>query len=107
MKQTKKSVLLTILAAVILSGCASQAGNTLTPAHNTEQTGSVSAVKVECTAEASALMPKSLGFLETIPPTTYMSIYNAYAACAQKRGYETQCQSSDKYLCGVNIVGFQ
>lgn len=96
-----------ILAGLGLAGCASQAVSILTPSHGAERTDSVSAVKVECTSEASKLMPKALSFLETIPPSTYMAVYNAYAACAQKHGYEAQCQSSSKFLCGANIVGFE
>ncbi len=103
----KINAVLFALFAAVASGCASQAVSTLTPAHNTEQTDSLSAVKVKCTSEAVALMPKSLSFLETIPPTTYAAVYNAFAACSQTHGYETQCQSSNKFLCGMNIVGFQ
>ncbi|MGI9296491.1 MAG: lipoprotein [Gammaproteobacteria bacterium] len=102
-----KKAFFALVIAPLLAGCASSAGSTLTPAYGIEQTGSASAVKTECTAAAAEVMPKSLGFLETIPPSTYMAAYNKFAACAQESGYEAQCQSANKVLCGLNVLGFQ
>ena len=101
-----KTALLSFAAAtaVLLSGCAGSKGAILTPLPGAEPTDSISAVKAKCANEAANVMPKSLSFLETIPPSTYALVYTTYAACNAEHGYETQCDAHSKWFCGHMIL---
>lgn len=92
----------TLFLAMLTAGCG-PAETLLSPSAGVAPTLSAEAVRQKCTTVARREEPK----LQTTPletATTYPRVYQAFAQCARKYGYDAQCLRGGKWFCGLELL---